>query len=245
MPRQSQLRFTFEIPGVMDFEVVEFWLTEALSETFVLELDLASTDPSVDFGKVLDQVACLTVWDGERPVRYVHGLVSSLEQGETGFRRTRYRAVVEPPLSRLKLCADWRIYQEQSVPQILAAMLKAHGVLHYAQEATGEHLTREYCVQAGETDYDFWERIAREEGFFYWFRHTREGCELVQSDRLFIQGRIDGAPVIYNANAGGDAPGPAVHRFRYVENVRTARQTQRDYVFTHTRYKQEDRKSVV
>ena len=60
MARQSQLRFTFEIPGVMDFEVVEFWLTEGLSETFVLELDLDSADPSVDFGKVLDQISTTT-----------------------------------------------------------------------------------------------------------------------------------------------------------------------------------------
>ncbi|MGO4582251.1 hypothetical protein AB4Z48_40365 [Cupriavidus sp. 2TAF22] len=34
-------------------------------------------------------------------MRHVHGLVSRFEQGDTGFRRTRYRAVVEPGLGWL------------------------------------------------------------------------------------------------------------------------------------------------
>ncbi|RQS75662.1 type VI secretion system tip protein VgrG, partial [Burkholderia sp. Bp8963] len=123
MPHQSDLRFTFQIVGGMDFEVIEFTLDEGLSETYRLELDLACTDPAVDFGQVLDRPALFTLWQGELPVRYVHGLVSTLEQGETGFRRTRYRAVVEPELARLKLCSDWRVFQTQSVPEILQSVL--------------------------------------------------------------------------------------------------------------------------
>ncbi|WP_321847135.1 contractile injection system protein, VgrG/Pvc8 family, partial [Burkholderia cepacia] len=83
---------------------------------FTLSVDLASTDPSIDFAAVLDQPAQLTIWRAGQPVRYVHGLVSDFEQGGTGFRRTRYRAVVEPRLARAGLCADWRIFQRQSVP---------------------------------------------------------------------------------------------------------------------------------
>ncbi|RQS55176.1 type VI secretion system tip protein VgrG, partial [Burkholderia sp. Bp8963] len=158
---------------------------------------------------------------------------------ETGFRRTRYRAVVEPELARLKLCSDWRVFQTQSVPEILQSVLKRHGILGYEQIVTDTHLTREYCVQAGDTDYDFLERIAREEGFYFQFLHSADGHQLTHSDRLFVQGRIGGKPVIYNPNAGGDQDEPALRRFRYVENVRTARQTQRDYVFTHPHYDQE------
>ncbi|WP_049098173.1 contractile injection system protein, VgrG/Pvc8 family, partial [Burkholderia cepacia] len=110
----------------MDFEVVAFRLEEKLSETFRLELDLTSANPSVDFGKVLDRSGLLTIWQGNQPVRYVHGAVSSFVQGETGFRRTRYSAVVEPRLARLKLSSDWRIFQTLSAPEIATAVLKAH-----------------------------------------------------------------------------------------------------------------------
>uniref|UniRef100_UPI00257D9FF6 contractile injection system protein, VgrG/Pvc8 family n=1 Tax=Achromobacter sp. UBA4530 TaxID=1945912 RepID=UPI00257D9FF6 len=127
MPTQSDLRFTFAI-GDESFEVVEFTLQEGLSETFLLEVDLASGNHAIDFGAVLDRAALLTIWHGATPVRYVHGAVSSFVQGDTGFRRTRYSAVVEPRLARLKLSSDWRIFQRQSVPQITEAVLKAHGL---------------------------------------------------------------------------------------------------------------------
>ncbi|MFC5698810.1 type VI secretion system Vgr family protein [Pseudomonas sp. GCM10022186] len=240
MPTQSALRFTFDLVGgaARDvFEVVSFELHEALSETFHLAVELACANPAVDFAEVLDRPARLTLWHGDTPVRHVHGAVSAFVQGDTGFRRTRYSAVVEPRLARLKLSSDWRLFQRLSVPQIAEAVLKAHGLtLDYEQRVTREHLVREYCVQAGDTDYHFIERILREEGFFYAFRHSADGHQLVHSDRLFIHGRLGGEPVQYQPTPGGDQPVPALHRFAYAENVRTARQTQRDYTFKHPRY---------
>ncbi|WP_254636990.1 contractile injection system protein, VgrG/Pvc8 family, partial [Achromobacter sp. GbtcB20] len=139
MPTQSDLRFTFAI-GEEPFEVVEFSLQEGLSEPFVLQAELASANPAIDFGAVLDRAALLTIWHGDMPVRYVHGAVSSFVQGETGFRRTRYSAVVEPRLARLALSSDWRIFQALTVPQIAEAVLKAHGITQaYEQRSTTEH----------------------------------------------------------------------------------------------------------
>ncbi|WP_256584599.1 contractile injection system protein, VgrG/Pvc8 family, partial [Pseudomonas sp. Irchel 3F5] len=89
MPRQSDLRFTFEPLQGDAFEVVEFQLEEGLSQPFHLSLELASHDPAVDFNRVLDLAALFTIWRGDTPVRYVHGLVSLFSQGDTGFRRTR------------------------------------------------------------------------------------------------------------------------------------------------------------
>ncbi|WP_246282945.1 contractile injection system protein, VgrG/Pvc8 family [Achromobacter animicus] len=166
IPIQSDLRFTFAI-GDESFEVIEFTLQEGLSDTFLLEVDLAIANSAIDFGVVLDRAALLTIWHGSKPVRYVHGAVSSFVQGDTGFRRTRYSAIVEPRLARLKLSSDWRIFQSQSVPQIAEAVLKAHGLNQdYEQRSTTEHQAREYCVQAGDTDYHFVERIMREETLY-------------------------------------------------------------------------------
>ena len=46
-------------------------------------------------------------------------------------------------------------------------------------------------------------------------------------------------PVIYQPMGGGDSKEPALNRFHYTEQVRTARQVQRDYTFTHPRYDQQ------
>ena len=240
MPRLSDMRFTFSPSAAgVDFDVIEFTLDEALSETFLLRVELSSFDAAVDFGALLDQPALLTIWRGDAPVRHVHGIVTSFQQGDTGFRRTRYRAVLEPALARAALCSDWRIFQQRSVPEILEQVIRSHGITDYEQVTTNDHLPREYCVQGGDTDLQFVDRLAAEEGFFYRFAHGDNGHRLIHGDRIYVHGAIDGGPVTYNPAPGGDQPEPALRRFTYAEHVRTARQTQRDYTYTHPLYDQE------
>ncbi|XBT41678.1 type VI secretion system tip protein TssI/VgrG [Pseudomonas viridiflava] len=262
MPSQSALHFTFQpLAGQHEFEVVSFEFDEAISTPFQLKLELISFEDDVDFGQLLDKPVLFTIWRGERPLRYVHGLVSSFSQGETGFYRTRYRALVEPVLARAGLRSNWRIFQQKTVPQILELMLKRQGIARFEIKSMGEHQVREFCVQAGETDLDFIARLAGEEGFVYRFEHTPKHHQLVITDRLlalgqisrsaikaddeddvfFDEGDIGPDQVLYRANSGGDQARPCLRRLRYSEQVRTARQVQRDYTFTNPQYRQEHR----
>ncbi|MFG0459842.1 type VI secretion system Vgr family protein, partial [Pseudomonas sp. yb_1] len=211
---------------------------------------------------LLDKPVLFTILDGERPVRYVHGLVSSFSQGESGFYRTYYHALVEPQLARARLRSNWRIFQHKTVPQILELMLKRQGIDQYELRASMDHQVREFCVQAGETDLAFIARLAAEEGFVYRFAHSEKLHKLIITDRLQSLGLIshgavkadhddedfgdDDEPVgpdsvLYQANSGGDQAIPCLHRLRYSEQVRTARQVQRDHTFTHPAYRQEHR----
>ncbi|KNE29801.1 type IV secretion protein Rhs [Achromobacter spanius] len=239
MSHKQDHRFTFTPASGAAFDVVEFTLDEALSETYRLCLELSSVDPAIDFGTLLDQPALFTIWRGDQAVRHVHGIVTEFVQADTGFRRTRYRVVVEPSLARAALCSDWRIYQHLSVPEILADVIKRQGITDYEQVSTFEHLPREYCVQAGDTNLAFLDRLAAEEGYFYRYAHSEHGHRLIHGDRIYIHGEIAGGPVVYNPMPGGDQAEPALHRFAYAERIRTAVQTQRDYTYTHPRYSQE------
>ena len=242
MPRQSDLRFTFEPLQGDAFEVVEFKLEEGLSQPFKLTLDLVSHDPAVDFNRVLDLGALFTVWRGETPVRHVHGLVSLFRLGDTGFRRTRYHAVIEPTLARAGLRSNWRMFQYKTVPEIITLVLKGQRITDLEKQICFDHQTREYCVQAGETDLDFIARLAAEEGLLYTFEHRTDGHTLILTDRVGGLGTIGthkDCPVLYQPMGGGDSAEPALHRFSYTEQVRTSRQVQRDYTFTHPRYNQQ------
>ncbi|MBC3479652.1 type VI secretion system tip protein TssI/VgrG [Pseudomonas sp. SWRI77] len=260
MPSQSDFYFTFQpLAGQSEFEVVSFELNEAISTPYQLNLELISFDDEVDFGQLLDKPVLFTIWRGERALRYVHGLVSTFSQGDTGFCRTRYRALVEPMLARAGLRSNWRIFQQKTVPQILEIMLKRQGILHFQLNSSGEHQVREFCVQAGETDLAFIARLAAEEGFVYRFEHTPKQHMLLFTDRLLWLGQIsrgviqrdddegfddddiDPNQVLYRSNRGGDQAMPCLHRLRYSEQVRTARQVQRDYTFTNPAYRQEHR----
>ncbi|WP_455930254.1 type VI secretion system Vgr family protein [Pseudomonas fluorescens] len=242
MPRQSDLRYTFQPLRGDPFEVVSFTLEEGLSQPFKLELELVSHHPAIDFYRMLDLAAVFTIWRDDTPVRYVHGLVSLFQQGDTGVRRTRYTAVVEPTLKRFDLRSNWRIFQSQTVPDIITSMLAEQKLTDIRSEICFEHQPREYCVQAGETDLDFIARLAAEEGLLYTFEHRADGHTLVLTDRVGGLGTIGthtDCPVIYQSMGGGDATEPALNRFHYTEQVRTARQVQRDYTFTHPRYDQQ------
>ncbi|MFJ4067179.1 type VI secretion system tip protein TssI/VgrG, partial [Pseudomonas sp. NPDC089996] len=259
MLSQSDLRYSFQtLAADIELEVVSFELKEALSTPFQLQLELVSFYDDIDFARLLDKPALFTLWDADRPVRYVHGLISSFRQGDSGFHRTCYHALVEPQLARAGLRSNWRIFQQKTVPQILELMLQRQGILRFELSTRVDHQVREFCVQAGETDLDFITRLAAEEGFVYSFEHSPKQHKLIITDRLLSLGLIrqspiqDGgkhpgsyeaedashpAPVLYHANSGGDQAQPCLRRFHYSENVRTARQAQRDYTFTHPAYR--------
>ncbi|MGC3934330.1 hypothetical protein, partial [Pseudomonas atacamensis] len=65
MPRQSDLRFTFEPLQGDPFDVVSFTLEESLSQPFKLSLELASHSAAIDFNRVLDLAGLFTIWRGE------------------------------------------------------------------------------------------------------------------------------------------------------------------------------------
>ncbi|RWU18310.1 type VI secretion system tip protein VgrG, partial [Pseudomonas alkylphenolica] len=257
MPSQSDLHFTFQpLVGNASFEVVSFTLTEAVSQPFALTLELVSYESDIDFDQLLDRPVLFTIWRGERPLRYVHGLVSSFCQGDTRSKpkRTHYKALVEPQLARASLRSNWRIFQQKTVPQILELMLKRQGITHFELGSAFDHQVREFCVQAGETDLDFFARLAAEEGFVYRFEHSEKQHKLLITDRLRSLGRLrrggikdeqedsqEAFPdtVLYHASGGGDQAEPCLRRFSYREQVRSTRQVQRDYTFTHPAYRLE------
>ncbi|MBK4987763.1 type VI secretion system Vgr family protein [Pseudomonas sp. S36] len=261
MPSQSDLRYSFQpLGGRAEFEVVSFELREGISTPFQLDLKLISFEHDIDFGQLLDKPALFTLWNSERPVRHVHGLISRFSQGESGFYRTYYHALVEPQLARASLRSNWRIFQQKTVPQIIELMLKRQGIDQYELRASTDHRVREFCVQAGETDLAFIARLAAEEGFVYRFAHNEKHHRLIISDRVQAFGLIshgavttqedgqganddgealDPNTVLYHTNSGGDQARPCLRHLHYSEQVRTARQVQRDYTFTHPAYRQE------
>ncbi|MGF6594775.1 type VI secretion system Vgr family protein [Pseudomonas sp. 2835] len=236
MPGQRDVRFTFSSTADIDFDVVSFELNEGISQLYRLTIELVSTAADADFATLLDQPAALTIWQGNQAVRHVQGLISRFDQGQTGFRRTRYRAEIEPQLARAQLRSDWRIFQKRSVPQILEHLFKERQWGQASQHLSEPHLPREYCVQAGELDLDFYLRLAAEEGLLSSFEHSEAGHRLIQADHIATFGAIEGGPVVYEANPGGEASQPSLRLFTYREQVRTSCQTQRDYTFNHPRY---------
>ena len=60
---------------------------------------------------------------------------------------------------------------------ILGTMLQENGVTEWSPLFSEPHPSREFCVQYGETDYDFLCRMAAEEGIFFYEEHAYKSTD--------------------------------------------------------------------
>jgi type VI secretion system secreted protein VgrG len=172
--------FTLTIPSAPgDFKVLAFSGREAIGAPFRFDLELVSDDADIDLDALLLQPAFLSFGKDQGGV---HGLIESLAQGETGNRLTRYSLSLVPHLARLALRTHSRIFQQRSVPQILAQLLEEHGIPADTadfQALPEDYPAREHRVQYAETDLQFFQRLCEEDGLHYHFRHSDSGHVLV------------------------------------------------------------------
>lgn len=233
--RQSDVRFRFSVPECAALDVVRFELEEGVSQSFRLELELSSFDHAIDPNALLDRDATFTIERDGIAERTVVGIITAFECGETGFQRTRYRALIESPLARLALRHNSRIFQQINAPEILATLLKEHRLLGAQTTYVGNHEPREYAVQYREHDDQFLHRLATEEGIVYWHQTEGSQCRLVLSDRIDTAPTLDGA-VLYQPAPAGDAPTPHLWHFSHRRQLAPTRATSRDYTFKNPRY---------
>ncbi|HDX9188847.1 TPA: type VI secretion system tip protein VgrG, partial [Aeromonas hydrophila] len=201
---------------------------------FNLRLELASAQPDVDFGAVLDQPCELLVWYNGELQRRVCGVVSDFAQGDSGFRRTRYQLLVQPALWRLSLRQNSRIFQAQKPDEILSILLQEHGITDYAFALKNEHAKREYCVQYRETDLDFVNRLAAEEGMFYFHEFEAGKHRIVFADDAAAL--TAGPELFFNLGNRSLEQGPYVRQFHYREAVRPSDVELKDYSFKTPAY---------
>ena len=178
---------------------------EAVSRPFEFRLDLLSADHDLDPAALIGQPVSFAVNGGEdEALRPFNGIVRSLSRGgfaANGLRR--YRAVVVPWLWLLGKRRDCRIFQEMTVPEILTDVFEKAGFTDFTTSGlSGEYPVREYCVQYNESDLDFVQRLAEEEGIFYFFEHEPNLHNLVLADSSASYLDCEPATVDYHEGDG-------------------------------------------
>ncbi|WP_447887121.1 type VI secretion system Vgr family protein [Serratia fonticola] len=232
----SGLQFTLSTANLppQTFVVVDFSLTEMLSSPFVLNVGLASADPAIDFAAVLDEDATLVIKREGVVQRSITGMVASFEQGDTGLHQTRYSMVIRPALWRTTLRRNSRIFQQQSIESIITTLLKENGITDFAFGLRNPHPAREFCVQYQESDFDFIQRLAAEEGMFYYFEYPEGKNIVVYTDDV---GTLpQGAVLPYNPGVASQALELCVTTFTRSAQVRTAVVELKDYTFKNPQW---------
>jgi len=236
MALSTGLHFTVTLPGVDDVAVIDFTHREALSQPFELVLNLASRDGNLDAADLLDREASLTIWQDGEPLRRVHGIVSEFGRGDRGHRRTFYSLVLRPALWRLSLRHNSRIFQKVDPLTIINTLCDERGITDVAFAVNRELPEREYCVQYRETDLAFIERLAAEEGLFYFHEFDENSHHLIFADDPSVLTSVGERS--YHSRAGGTAPQRHVRKLRHTARVATASATLKDYSFKTPAYAQ-------
>ncbi|RAW97492.1 MULTISPECIES: type VI secretion system Vgr family protein [unclassified Photorhabdus] len=225
------LQFTLTAGGLppRTFVVAAFTLNEAFSTPFTLEVSLASADPAIDFAAVLDKSATLSILREGKTERTVTGMVAHFEQGTTGKHQTGYKMTVRPDMWRTTLRQNSRIFQQQDIQTIITTLLKENGVRDVVFSLRNPHPEREFCVQYRETDFDFLQRLAAEEGLFYFFEFSGNKNTLVFADDA---GSVVKGPALpYHPGDAGQAQQLCITRLTRQAQVRPAVVELKDYTF--------------
>jgi type VI secretion system secreted protein VgrG len=236
MANGNGLSFTLTLPGVDDVAVVDFTHRETLSAPFELTLNFASRNGQLNAAELLDRDATLTVWHSGEALRQVNGIVSEFSQGDRGHRRTFYSLVLRPALWRLSLRHNSRIFQQVTPIAIITTLCQERGMGDVTFDVTRELAEREYCVQYRESDLAFIERLAAEEGLFYYHTFEAGAHRLIFSDDPKMLSTLGNRT--YHSRAGGTPPTRHVRKLRQTARVASSSAMLKDYTFKNPGYAQ-------
>ncbi len=155
---------------------------EGLSCPFHFMLELLGTSGAVDPAAVLGQSATLTLALAGGGKRHLNGIITRFAQASADRRLTVYQAEMMPWFWLLTRRTDCRIFQNETVPDIVKKVFAELKFNDYELRLSGTYDPRVYCVQYRESDFDFVSRLLEEEGIFYFFEHTDKTHTLVMAD---------------------------------------------------------------
>lgn len=233
-------RFKLILPDINnDFQVLAFKGREGLDQPYFITVHLVSENPSLDLEALLHQPAYLDFGESGAGL---HGRIYAIGREGPGVRLTRYRLTLAPRLACLAHRHNQRIFQQRSVPQIIAAVLEHHGILAdaYAFElGPVAYPSRPFCVQYAETDLHFIQRLCEEEGIHYHFRHGPNNHVLVFGDDQTVFRRL--AAQRFCATHELAAKTRAIRQFDVRLETRTQLTVRRDHDFEHPSLRLEDK----
>src|SRR5262245_5709573 len=230
---QENRQLAIETPlGKDAFLLTGFSGHEELSRLFCFRLELLAENHAIAPEDIVGKNVTFQVKLADQSPRYFNGFVSRFSAGaaESGLRQ--YRAEVVPWLWFLSRTADCRIFQDKTVPEIIAIIFQDLKFGDYEiTEIKGSHPKREYCVQYRETDLNFVSRRMEHEGIFYYFRHGNGGHTLVLSDQVGGYKPCPEKEIEYEYSVGKRFVRDRVTQWEHQFEYRPGKYSQMDYNF--------------
>ncbi|QEY72150.1 type VI secretion system Vgr family protein [Pseudomonas denitrificans (nom. rej.)] len=178
-------RHTFSVRDVdAPLDVLAFSGDEALSQPFTYRIEFTSTHRDLPADAFLCKDASFSLRAPSEqlgipgytppiapPLRTLYGTISRFSLLAMSRDEFRYEVVFVPRFALLGLARQYRLYQNQSVPEIVEQVLRRNELegQDFLFELTREYPQREQVMQYGEDDLTFIQRLTAEVGIWYRF----------------------------------------------------------------------------
>ncbi|MCG3188296.1 MAG: hypothetical protein LKCHEGNO_00268 [Burkholderiaceae bacterium] len=208
MPPPTPFTLTTPLPAA-DLRFESMSHSSGLSVLEETQLNLVSEKADIDPDKLLGQTVGLAVLLRDAGAkRHFSGYITRFGIGRHQGKYFGYHAVVRPWLWFLTRTTDCRIFQDQSVPEIVEAVFKDHAAIaQYELKLVRSYRKRVYCVQYRETDFAFVARLMEDEGIYWYFEHGPQAHKLMIVDAPSAHQPIDGIKKLpFYDNEGQAAP---------------------------------------
>ena len=169
------------------FDVLAFEGEEHLSQPFSYRIEFTCTEQDLSAEQMLNKDARFSLYPSPpkppypgfpapeyKPLRSLYGMVNNFQRLSSSRDEARYEITLQPRLALLAHGRQYRLYQQQSVPEIVEHILRSrHDFLgqHFLFQLVREYPRREQVMQYGESDLAFIERLLAEVGIWYRFSH--------------------------------------------------------------------------
>lgn len=220
-----------------DISVFAYQAVEALSDLFEVSVEFATLDAGFDVQGLLKNRILLQVVNEKGQSRFFDGIVESACFVSVVAHRLQFRITLAPTLALLKYREDCRIFQDQSVVDIIKQLFEESGMSEQVKwELDATYPPREFTVQYRESTFNFVSRLLEDEGISYFFAHTQEGHTLVLVDTPMAFENHDGhfpeqAKVAFSLSAGLFQNAEPLTAFRRKRSLRTTSAHLRDFEF--------------
>ncbi|KVP63885.1 type VI secretion protein Vgr [Burkholderia ubonensis] len=169
---------------------------------------IALVDPNMDylrkmFGENAEQFSKMP------PARTIHGIITEFDEFATTADQTHYRVRLEPVLADLNRGVTSRLFQKQSVEEIVTDTLRHYGYragVDFMFQLRGKYKRHEYVTQYHETTFAFIQRICAQEGIWFRWEQKKDHAVLVFGDDLDAYSRKQ-RTVPYRRDSGLESSG--------------------------------------
>ncbi|WP_421508157.1 type VI secretion system tip protein TssI/VgrG [Erwinia rhapontici] len=169
-------------------------------------------------------------------IREISGLVQQARFLGRDANQAKHEFVIRPWLYLTDLTADYKIFQNKNVVDIIDEVLSDYN-FPLDKRLSGSYPQLDFQVQYGETDFNFIQRLMEEWGIYWFFEHHDHKHKMVIVDHVGAHKKFKSS-AYHTLKYEPDLPkagGEYVTRFDHQESITTGSWVTNDYDFTKSR----------